>query len=479
MLKSRYGLLALALAVMANACTVGVFSGRVTADHRPMIWKNRDVDNSDQAVHYFTDGRYPYLANVYACESEYAWSGVNQAGFAIMNANSFNLGSGAPHGIGDGEVMKLALQTCATIDDFRRLLDSLNLVGRGTPCNLGVMDASGATAMFEAGANSYTAWYSESLAEGYIVRANFSLCADTAGEKSNNRYLRASQLVARGKAANELDSRWLIENVARDLGQTDFDPYPLPYADTVGTLPYGFLPASTTISRYKTRSTVVIAGPRPGEPVSLSVMWTMLGEPTVAAPVPLWVAAQSVPEPLADQPTARLCDEAQRMSAHMYSDSRYASAINSFRLVEVNEALGPTFDTVRESTGEQLDRWAEQPPTPGECAAFQNEMASSTLAAYQRFWSVQPKADIQVPETTSFHASVVPGNSMIEVVVPAGTGSRRLRFCDVNGRGVADFALAPAACRFDWQPDRLSNGLYFVTLESGKTRETRSFCLLR
>lgn len=481
--KCRYWLLVLGTAILANACTVGVFPGRVTADGRPMLWKNRDVDNADQAVRFFTDGRYPYLANVYAGETDYAWSGINAAGFAIMNANSFNIGSGAPEGLNDGQVMKLALQECATIDEFRQLLDSLNTVGRTTPCNMGVMDASGATAMFEAGAYSYVAWYSESLPEGYIVRANFSLSADTTGEKSNNRYLRASQLVARAVGRNELDRVRLIDSVARDLGQVDFDPYPLPYTGSVQSMPPGMLPATATISRTKTRSVIVIVGPRPGEPVALSAMWAMLGEPSISLAAPVWVGAQGVPHGLVDEPTAALCDEAKRMKTYVYSDWQYPGAVNSFRVAEINQFLGMAAEEVNARADSCLERWAQEPPSATDFARAAQDAAGIALREYARFWQAHPDEEPRESTDREFRVITYPGERIIMAVFPGASGNRRLLVHDAAGRQVAAFELSnypvPGLSYFQWGAGGLASGLYFATLESVAARRTCSFVFIR
>ncbi len=481
--KCRYWFLVLGMATLVSACTVGVFSGRVTVDQRPMIWKNRDVTDPDQAVRYFTDGRYPYLALIYAGQTDCAWAGINQTGFAIMNSNSFNIGDGIETGIGDGQTMKLALQTCVTIADFRALLDSLNLVGRTTPCNLGVMDASGATAVFEAGAFTYFPWYTDSLADGYIVRANFSMCADTAGQKSNNRYLRASQLVANAVARSELTGSWLLENVAKDLGQTDFDPYPLPFSGRVESLPAGMLPATGTISRTSTRSVVVITGPAPGEPVDLSTMWTMLGEPSISLALPLWVGAQSVPDGLADRLTADLCDEAKRMKTYAYSDANHPSAINSYRVAEVDQFMNSTANEIYRETGDHLRDWARQAPGQTDFANVQQDLADIALTEYSRFWQAHPAEEPQESTVSEFRVVTRPGEHILEAVFPGNTVSPRLLVYDATGRQVSSFDLSgypvSGTRYFQWGSDEMASGLYFAALVSGDKRQTASFVYLR
>jgi hypothetical protein len=448
-----------------------------------MIWKNRDVSDPDQAVRYFTDGRYPYLALIYAGQTNCAWAGINQAGFAIMNSNSFNLGDGAIIGIGDGPTMKLALQTCATIADFRALLDSLNTVGLTDPSNFGVMDASGATAIFEAGAFTNFPWYTESLADGYIVRANFSMSADTTGQGSNNRYLRASQLVANGVARNELTSSWLLENVAKDLGQIDFDPYPLPYSGRVDTLPAGMLPANRTISRTTTRSVVVITGPRPGEPVDRSTMWTVLGEPSISLALPLWVGAQSVPDGLDDRPTAPLCDEAKRMKTYAYSDWRHATAINSYRVAEIDRFMNGTAGEVYREADDHLRHWDEQPPTQADFANAQQDLADIAQTEYTRFWQAQPAEEPQESTAVEFRIFTHPGEHILEAVLPGNMVNPRLLVYDATGRQVASFKLAghtgSGTRYFQCSASQMASGLYIAALVAGDRRETASFVYLR
>jgi phosphopantetheinyl transferase (holo-ACP synthase) len=467
------------------ACTVGVFSGRVLREGRPVLWKNRDVGNPDQAVRYFNDGVFPYVGLIYAGEPSRVWGGVNQAGFAVMNANSFNLGAGAPEGIGDGELMKLALQTCVTLADFQRLMDSLNAFGRSVPCNLGVMDSTGATAMFEAGANSYVRWDSDSLPEGFIVRANFSLSADTTGQHSNGRYLRGSQLVSDAVTRHCFSLPYLIDRVARDLGSVDFDPYPLPFHGTVNSLPFGFLPASATINRTTTRAAVFLVGRQPGEPVSLSSMWTMLGQPSVAVPVPLWVGAQAVPHEMEDAPLAAFCEEAKRLRDYVYSDDSYPGALNSFRLAELDAELGPVKQQIYDATARQMIDWRARVPTSDEIAGFQKELAADVAASYARHWAAKPAQEPISVKAIGLRVKATPRRNGIEVFFPGNAQNRSLACYTAQGRRVAWFDLSageyriPGEHSIQWQPGNLPAGCCFVTLNAEGSSSTVAFTYLR
>ncbi len=65
------------------ACTTIVISGRVTADGRPILWKNRDTDEARNEVAYLSEGPLRAVAVVNAGKRTSVWMGVNEAGFCI------------------------------------------------------------------------------------------------------------------------------------------------------------------------------------------------------------------------------------------------------------------------------------------------------------------------------------------------------------------------------------------------------------
>jgi len=104
------------------SCTTFLMSGKHTPDGRPLLYKNRDTGTLDNALVYFTDGKYDYIGLVDSKESwkREVWGGFNSAGFAIMNSAAYNNNSGDTTKLADreGEVMKMALASCATLADF-------------------------------------------------------------------------------------------------------------------------------------------------------------------------------------------------------------------------------------------------------------------------------------------------------------------------------------------------------------------------
>ena len=92
-------------------CTIGVFSGSVTEDGRPMIWKNRDVTNDIQKYCYFEPilpgsdtALYAFIGNVYSADTNRVYMGINEVGFGIINSNIYNLGDSLSRGMDDGEL---------------------------------------------------------------------------------------------------------------------------------------------------------------------------------------------------------------------------------------------------------------------------------------------------------------------------------------------------------------------------------------
>ena len=140
------------------ACTTFIISGKYTPDGRPILYKHRDTGTLDNALVFFTDGKYPYIGLVDATSEgrSTVWGGYNSAGFAIMNSAAYNnnIGDTAKLVDREGIVMKLALQQCATLADFEKMLTELPKP-LGVDANFGVIDASGGAAYYETGQQGF------------------------------------------------------------------------------------------------------------------------------------------------------------------------------------------------------------------------------------------------------------------------------------------------------------------------------------
>lgn len=134
---------------VGDACTSAIVSGKLTANGRPLMWKNRDTNDLNNRVERIVahDGLMEFVALFDARDlrDTAAWMGFNEAGFAIMNTASYNLNGndGVKNMDREGELMRYALERCKTVDDFERLLQTLPKP-LGVEANFGVIDARGA-----------------------------------------------------------------------------------------------------------------------------------------------------------------------------------------------------------------------------------------------------------------------------------------------------------------------------------------------
>ncbi|MGQ9470149.1 MAG: carcinine hydrolase/isopenicillin-N N-acyltransferase family protein [Candidatus Aminicenantales bacterium] len=204
-------------AIVAEECTSAVITGKVTADSRPLLWKNRDTDSKDNKIVLFTEGPLAALALITTGNLNSVWMGVNEAGLAIINTDSDDLEgtSSADNGV----FMKKALLSCRSVADFEALLIQTNFLGRRTRSNYGVIDASGGAAYFEAGNHTFACFDPEVHGDTFpriLVRTNFAFTGDGSGS-GHFRYQRAKELLAAPASTNRLTVEFILREVARDL----------------------------------------------------------------------------------------------------------------------------------------------------------------------------------------------------------------------------------------------------------------------
>ncbi len=301
-------------------CTIGVASGKVTKDGRPLLWKNRDIPityrNND--IRYIKGEKYSFLALMTVGYSKYAWAGTNSKGFCIVNSASRDLAGTKKTGLGNGEFLKMALGVCASVDDFEKLLKHTNLPGRLTNCNFGVIDSSGNAAIFETRNFSYTKFDANDKTiapEGFIVRANFALTSN--GKGGIERYNRAKKLFADGVKNNSLDYVYVLQKVARDISKNNI-PYTFPeFNPNNKEFPFS-IDTSKTINRNSTSATVVFKGVRNDEPVSFTTMWSILGNPVLSIAVPAWINSEKTPTLLTGEKGSPICLNAMKIYDSVY-----------------------------------------------------------------------------------------------------------------------------------------------------------------
>lgn len=327
---------------LLNECTTGVASGLVTPDGRPLLWKNRDVGNSNQEYHYVDDGRIPFIGLCYRNENSWQYyAGINAHGFALENSNSYNLPRGpASNGFGagddDGEIHMLALSTCRTVDDFQDLMDSLDVDGRTHNSNYGCFDAFGGAAMFETGGYEYRRVDAAETRDGFCVRSNYSYWGNGLDNRPQhwgpNRHDRAFALFKDAAEDNTLTAKLIFQQVSRNVGASDMDNYELPYRGYHKHYPWGLIPNGDAICRSTTASVFIGQGVREDEHPSKAIIWTMCGDQIGSIATPLWVRAGSVPLEHDGPNGSRLCSVSSDISDWVYQSGVFGRAVNTFKL---------------------------------------------------------------------------------------------------------------------------------------------------
>jgi hypothetical protein len=322
----------------SSECTTAVIAGSATANGRPLLWKNRDRNLANQEIVWFNDGLYPYVTIVNAGDSTQAWGGVNSMGFAVEDANSSNVPDTIPGQDDDGLIMKLALQTCQTVDDFQAILDSTSIIGNTRPAIYGVIDATGGASMFETFPHSYVRYDASDTAcapLGILVRANFSYAGDTSSQQGLYRHDRAKALLESAASGDFLTSHFICRTVARDLRNSDsLDPYPLPYEGQQGNLPWGFISFTEGVSRSYTVSACIVEGVLPEENPALATMWAFPMAVEFGVALPFWAVAGNTPPEVNGSVTAPLCNEGIRLKTLAQKGAELAGAINTYFLVD-------------------------------------------------------------------------------------------------------------------------------------------------
>jgi len=319
------------------ACTTAIISGKATPDGRPILWKNRDTPEAHNIVVRCEDGRYPYLGTANGGDPGglQIWSGVNAAGFAIMNNASYNLATRGEDSTREGTLMKLALQSCATVADFQGLLERSAGKGRSVAANFGVIDAQGGAAYFETDEKGFHRFDAAEAPGGFLVRGNYSHSGKRGAGSGYLREARAQELLSGIQSRHRLTVAVLLAEVVRDTANARIHSFPAQTRQ-------GFAYVGDSINRNGnsngTANAFVVQGVRPGEAPGLSTAWVILGQPITGVAVPLWVEAGPIPPELAGhEPMAPLHAAFDRVRRHIYPDHEE----DRFRYLEASRVYDP------------------------------------------------------------------------------------------------------------------------------------------
>ncbi len=319
---------------MEEECTIGVANGSATSDGRPLLWKTRDYSSRpNNEMKYNTANPIKFISVSNAGSSTTPWLGLNEYGFSIINSVASDLSAGSS-GPGNGDVMEYALGHCKTIAEFQDYLDATNITGRTTKTNFGVIDSTGAAAIFETGGNNYWRFDASASARGYVIRTNFAM--NGGGSSGMERYLRSGKLIFDFYLENQLNYKSILRRQMRDFSDEDSNPVSVPYAGTwVSGRPFGYIYCSLSICRSSSVSAAVIHGVLPDELAGYTTMWTMLGQPASSIAVPYWPVGFT-PAEADGVSTSPLCDKSLQIKDELFDYSDNTNYIDSYKLLDGN-----------------------------------------------------------------------------------------------------------------------------------------------
>jgi PKD repeat protein len=265
-----------------DGCTVGVASGQVTVDGRPIMWKVRDWHGRQQLV-YDPGSLYGYVA--IRSEGEgYPAAGLSSS--AVATGNSL-VGTG-----GDNfTVMHDILSKYASLDQVSQYWWSHSIATGCFP----VIDGQGNAVMFEGSLSDWRGEYDSMDPDreaqglhGLVVRANefHRKTEGTDNQSIGGRYASGTYNILGLIGLNNLSVQTLIQGNEGPNKGYEF-------------VRYGPGRALAAISTDGNVSTMVVHGVAPGEDPALSTMWIIPGQSNYGIAVPVWVRVPDIPQALA------------------------------------------------------------------------------------------------------------------------------------------------------------------------------------
>jgi hypothetical protein len=277
------------------SCTTFLISGKYTSDGKSILFKNRDTDEMQNSLVFFTDGKYKYIGLVNG-DSDWntmVWGGYNETGFAIMNSAAYNnnIGDTSKFMDQEGVIMKLALQTCRTLADFEALLKKLPKP-MGLDANFGVIDAYGGAAYYETGNYDFKKYDANdpSIApNGLLIRTNHSMRGDPKKGFGFCRYNTAVLALNKAIQEKKLSSQYLFNILSRNLYHSYTKTDLLKAIPKSKKIP-AFKFFIDYIPRESTSSAILIVGAKSENQAKQTMMWTILGFPLTSVAIPVWIA---------------------------------------------------------------------------------------------------------------------------------------------------------------------------------------------
>ena len=346
----------------------------------------------------FDDGKYAYTGLVNSKDSigKSIWIGYNSTGFGIMNSASYNLNNDTIEQSGlEGQLMKEALKTCASVEEFEQFL--LNLPEpRRLEANFGVIDGFGGAAYFELGNYKVIKVDANDPAvapNGYVIRTNYSFNGIAGKGGGYIRYVTANKVLDEAVKSNELTAQTIIQKASRNLthsltGDNLWDYENLKEGDDKMVFFVDYIP------RRGSSSSCVVEGVKKGENPNLSTMWTVLGWPLTSVTIPVFINEKGqIPEVLAynnEIEDAPLCHFALNLKDKCYSQKwgtskKYYLNVNKLLnaddtgIVQQNAALD---NSIFDESYTMLSKWRANGMSEKELLEYYNKIDNQVKTHY-------------------------------------------------------------------------------------------------
>ncbi len=296
-----------------------------SSDNRPMLWINMESDNNNIHLFYFRGRHYDFISIIENKDTSRVLMGMNTAGFALVYTTAFDQTGDSL--ADNSQFTKSALGLCGKVDDLKELLQKNH-----PNANFGCFDVYGNCAVFESGLDQikeYNVTDSTDAADGFLVRSNFSFSGKKDVPGTSWRYHRACELLSSAVETHNLDYKYLIQHVARDLKNADMDPYPLPYKQQFRNAPEGFIKTNDSINQSRTVVSAVFMGASKQNNAEPASLWIIPGEPVCGVAVPLWPQCSNIPKELTGNSISNMNKVITEIHNRIYYKKKWPTYLDS------------------------------------------------------------------------------------------------------------------------------------------------------
>ncbi len=351
--------LLLAIGAGLLACTIGVAAGDVTASGRALLWKTRDIASyPENYLDWNTESEYSFLY-VRDLRDSLAWMGVNEKGFCIANSYVEREIDDRPI-FNNGSLIFHLLGNCATITEMDAILDTLDISQQILSGNFGVIDSTGAAAMYEISWTEVVKYDAAETHDGYIIRTNFSLISG--GSDGIERYNRSQEIISNLAGENSLDTDNLLQEHFRDFSDENSDPVSVPFYDRWNfDRPWGYIKTNTSICRGIAASSAVFEGVLPHEAARTTTMYALLGNPATSVFLPYFPIGMP-PHQATSLTGLQLTTRANQIKSLLFNFPENSYYIDSFNLfqpdsIRVFDQILPFDSGMINETHSFLEEW--------------------------------------------------------------------------------------------------------------------------